>query len=123
MIEDNDRIDLSPLDPTRDSDRFDATVRSITTAAANELVARRSRADVFGQVARWWWPLLAAAVVTGVVSLATLAQVQVETSTTSTETEITIAEAIGVPQQLALWIESDEMPSSADLLLTLEDDR
>ena len=78
---------------------------------------------MFGQVARWWWPLLAAAAVTGVVSLATLAQVQVETSTTPTETGMTIAEAIGVPQQLALWIESDEMPSSADLLLTLEEDR
>lgn len=119
MTDDVDRIDCTPLDPTADPERFETIVRSITTAASAGLAARRARSNVFGQVASWWRPLLAAAVITGVVSVAALASI--EPAPRVAGSEISLAEAIGMPEQIAGWVRSDEAPEPAELLLTLED--
>jgi negative regulator of sigma E activity len=117
----DERIDFSGLDPTADAERFDDIVDSIGEAAAPALAARRARAGVFGQVSGWWRPLLAAAAIAGIVSAATLAGVQ--TPAVESEEELGLAEAIGVPQQIAQWVRSDEVPEPAELLLALEDGR
>jgi hypothetical protein len=57
---DDDRIDFSPLDPSRDARRFEALVGAVTERA---LASRRRAATVSGQLAAWWRPALAAAAV------------------------------------------------------------
>lgn len=115
----DERIDFSGLDPTADRERFDAIVASISEAAAPTLAARRARASVIGQVAGWRRPLLAAAAIAGIVAAATLASV--ETPAPESEAEIGVAEAIGVPQQLAYWVRSDQSPDPVELLVVLEE--
>lgn len=116
----DERIDFSGLDPTQDAERFDTIVRSIGVAAAGELAARRARASVVGQVASWWRPLLAAAAIVGVVSIGALARL--ESSTGTTETEAGLAEAIGMPQQIAEWVLTEDVPTPTELLVVLEGD-
>jgi hypothetical protein len=53
---DDDRLDLSPLDPTRDAARFEAIVRSVAARAA----ARPMR-DASSILLAWWRPALALA--------------------------------------------------------------
>lgn len=115
----DDRIDFAPLDPTEDPQRFDRIVGAIAERAAEELAARRLKANVFGQVVHWWKPLLAAAAITGIVSISALARLQ--DSAPESETEIGLAEAIGVPEQVADWIRNEDAPTPAELLVTLED--
>jgi hypothetical protein len=117
---DDDRFDFSPLDPTGDHERFERIVRSITGAAAGELTRRRARASVVGQVGLWWRPLLAAAAIAGIVSIGAL--LRYDGAAPVDDTEIGIAEAIGVPEQVAEWVRSDEPPTTLDLLVTLEDE-
>jgi hypothetical protein len=121
MIERNDRTDFRELDPTTDPEHFEKIVASIMAAASPELQARRRRSNALGQVVSWWRPLLAAAALTGIVSVAALASVDSRAETTESQTGI--AEAIGMPAQIAQWVRSDEAPDPAELWLTLEDDR
>ena len=114
-------LDLTPLDPGNDPDRLDRAVASIMASVDDQLSARRYRRNALGQVAGWWRPLLAAAAVMGIISVATLASIGARVQ--NTESDTGIAEAIGVPEQIAQWVRSDETPEPAELLLTLEDDR
>ncbi len=114
----DDRIDFSPLDPTGDAERFDGVVRSIMEAAGPGLASRQGRASVFGQVGLWWRPLLAAAAITGIVALAALARL--EDSAQSAAAQSGLAEALGVPDPIAEWVRSDQVPTPAELLIGLE---
>jgi hypothetical protein len=115
----DDRIDFSPLDPTEDAERFERIVRSIMAAAARPLATRGARASVVGQLGLWWRPLLAAAAITGIVSIGALTRFQ---TSTMAEPEIGLAEAIGMPDQIAEWVRSDEVPTTAELLVALEEE-
>lgn len=117
----DERIDFSALDPTAEGERFEEAVGRINAAVAPALATRRARASVFGQVAGWWRPLLAAAAIAGIVSAATLALV--EGPAMEGEAETGMAEAIGVPEQIAQWVRSDELPDPAELLVALEEPR
>ncbi len=114
----DERIDFSPLDPTRDPERFKGILSAISGRAAAELAARRAGVGVFEQISRWWRPMLAAAAVTGIVSIGTLTQI--DTSAPETTSDLSFGTAIGMPEQLAQWVESDELPTTAELLLGLE---
>lgn len=113
-----ERVDLGPLDPRSDPDRFEHVVRSIVDTAGPELSLRRARSSVFSQVSAWRRPLLAAAAVAGIVSLGTLSQVDAPGS--ATQDEVGVAEAVGVPETIASWVRSGETPSTAELLIELE---
>lgn len=113
-----ERIDFSPLDPTRDPERFEEVVSAISLRAAAELAARRAGAGVFEQISRWWRPMLAAAAVTGIISIGTLTQIDASEAQTTNDPSFSMA--LGVPEQLAQWVESDELPTTAELLLSLE---
>jgi hypothetical protein len=54
----DERVDLSALDPSRDPERWDRMVRSV---AARAVAARRRRNSVRGQLVAWTRPVLAAA--------------------------------------------------------------
>ena len=121
MIDHSDRTDFMELDPTSDPERFDEIVASIMAAASDELESRRYRTNALGQLVRWTRPLLAAAAITGVVSVAAVASVDDDSQALDSQTGI--AEAIGMPEQIAEWVRSDDAPEPAELWLTLEDDR
>ncbi|NNG16627.1 MAG: hypothetical protein HKM89_09110 [Gemmatimonadales bacterium] len=114
----DERIDFSPIDPTKDEARFEETISSIVRDAEVELERRQGRLTVVGQVGQWWWPLLAAATVIIVVSLGVLWQLGGNGSAVLTENGI--EESLGVPSQVATWIRSDELPTTSDLLETIE---
>jgi hypothetical protein len=114
----DERIDFTPLDPHRDPERFEARVGAILAAATTRLAARRTRDTVLGQLAVWWRPLLAAAAIAGIVSALTLAGNQAPS--TAIDDELGVAEAIGVPVQIAQWVRSDVTPGPTELLAILE---
>ncbi len=117
----DERIDLGPLDPTGDRERFEGVVRAIVAAAGPELMRRRARAGVMTQIALWSRPLLAAAAIAGLVAAAALARVRPAPSAAGSE--VGIAEAVGVPQRIARWVRGEEEPDPADLLVALEMER
>jgi hypothetical protein len=47
----------------------------------------------------------------------------VEGPASENEWEIGVAEAIGVPEQVAEWVRSDELPDPSELLVALEEPR
>lgn len=116
----DDRTDLRPVDPTSEHDRFEGIVARVMAAAEVELAARRARRSVVVQVAGWWRPLLAAAAITGIISLVSLASS--DGSAASSTAEPGLAEAIGIPSQIAEWVRSDETPTTAELVVVLEND-
>jgi len=114
----DDRIDFSAIDPTKDDAHFEELVSTIVRDAGVELERRRSRLTVVGQVGQWWRPLLAAAAVIIVVSLGVLWQLGGNGSIVLVENGI--EESLGVPAEVATWLRSDELPTTSDLLETIE---
>lgn len=112
----NHRLDLTPLDPTRDRDRWERLVYAITRRAAPELARRAQEFGVLSILGRWVWPTLAAAALAGIISGAVLA------NGGSAEAEALggIADALGLDDPLASWIEEGRGPETGDLLLVLE---
>lgn len=115
----DDHLDLTPLDPTADEARFGQLVASISGRAADELARRRARSSTIAQLALWKRPMLIAAVVIGIVSISVLARTQ---STAPLVEEPTgVAEAIGVPVELAQWVRSGQVPDPGELLVAVEE--
>lgn len=112
----DDRMDLSPLDPTGDREHFEPIVASIADRAALELARRRARTSAFGQIAGWRRPMLAAAAAIVIASVAVLTQVAIPTNDVRAEG---LAVAMGVPQGLAEWVTGGGTPTPADLLAGL----
>ncbi len=116
MNENGDRpIDLSSLDPTRDRARFERVVASINERASDELAARRSQTNAIAMLARWKRPMLAAAAVVALISGTILFSVRVPPVDLAPQTD-GIAEAMGIPEALAQWIDDDRLPTTADLI-------
>ena len=120
MNDTNDNpINFASIDPTADPAAFDRRVEAIIARAATELAARRVRANPVLQLASWRRPMLAAAALVAVVSATILTRIQVPQPIPQIETD-GIAEAVGIPQQLAQWIWIDSLPSTADLYVAFE---
>lgn len=128
-------IDLSPLDPTADP-RFEAIVSSIAERAARELGRRRERPDAAGagaimegrvraeagviaEIGRWWRPSLAAAAVLAIASAVLLIAGRGSVDDDARETGI--AEAVGVPRELAYWTRAGEFPGPGELVVGLQE--
>jgi hypothetical protein len=113
-------IDFTALDPTRDRERFEQIVRSITVQAAEVLIVRPlRRLGVMEQIAAWRTPTLAAAAVVAAASILTFAWVGPAQPATVARTP-QIAEAVGVPATVAQWMRSGELPTAGDLLVTFD---
>lgn len=116
MSENSDQpIDLSSLDPTRDTARFERAVASINERARDGLAARRGQADAIAMLARWKRPMLAAAALVALISGTILFSVRVPPPDFAAQTD-GIAEAMGIPEALARWIDADRLPTTADLI-------
>jgi hypothetical protein len=109
---DDDRIDFSALDPTRDEAHFESLIDSIMERAADRLAERRASSSPLMQLVQWRRPMLAAAAVIAMVSVGVLWRVQ---TPELVEESTGVAEAIGVPTLLAQGIRNNEMPTTAEL--------
>jgi hypothetical protein len=108
---DPDRLDLSSLDPRADTARFERLLREVRLAATPELVRRQSNPTLWGQLARWRRPVIA---VSGLLALASAIVLLVVHPSITTQT--TLAEAFGVPSQVARWAQVNDKPTPGDLL-------
>ena len=113
-----DHVDFSPIDPTADGARFDRIVDSIVQQAAEELAARRARPNLLIQLVRWKRPMLAAAAVAAILSIAVLWRLE---STDYTLETTGVAEAIGVPSLLAQGIRENNMPTPVELFAAFQE--
>jgi|GEM_PF-1633969 len=112
---DDDRIDFSALDPTRDQARFDGLVGSIVDQAADELDRRRVSNSPLNLLVQWRRPMLAAAAVIAIVSVGVLLRVDTVNNADYAAETAGIAEAIGVPTLLAQGVRQNDMPTTAEL--------
>lgn len=115
-IEDGFR-DLAPLDPTRDTERWERMVAGITAAAAPEL-ARRARMPAPGMMmllADWVRPTLSAAAV-----LAAAAGAFLLTGTQSTAESGSLAAEFGYSSSVVSWVDAESAPSVEEMVLDLE---
>jgi hypothetical protein len=111
-IEDGFR-DLAPLDPTRDTERWERMVAGITAAAAPEL-ARRARMPAPGMMmllADWVRPTLSAAAVMAAAAGAFL----VTRPDTPAETA-SLASQLGYSSTVASWVDAESAPSVEEML-------
>ena len=115
MHGDSDRLDLTALDPLADTARFERLVREIRCAATPELVRRQAGLALWGQLARWRRSVLAASGLVALASVIVLTVAHPSTRTSATS-QITLAEAFGVPSQVARWVQANDKPTPADLL-------
>jgi hypothetical protein len=109
--DDPDRLDLSPLDPLADTARLERLLREVRLAATPELVRRQANPTLWGQLARWRRPVFATS---GLLALASAVVLLVVHPSTATQT--TLAEAFGVPSQIARWVQVSDKPTPGDLI-------
>ena len=102
----DDRLDLSPLSPD------DRLVRRVTDACAPQLAERRSRAMSI-QIAMWWRPALAAALLIALASGLILARPPAAPPNPGPPA---LARAVGVPTPLARRLTSERPPDVVELM-------
>lgn len=121
-MNDDERADLSPLDPTIDELRFERTIRAITAQAAPILAERRSRLTRLGAIAAWrrpvWGIAAAVALAAGVSLLRGSTAATTAASTTPQTYANTFADALGVPSSVSGYLSSGTVPSLEQLITT-----
>jgi len=107
-IDDDDRIDFSPLDPTRDGMRFERFVRTVAARAA----AGRRHAVMWAFTIRWWRPAL---ILAAMLTLFAWAPWLMATARTDSG-----ALAMADPAAtLVQWVHNGKMPSAYEMLDSL----
>jgi hypothetical protein len=116
-----DRLDLRPLDPMADDERFERLVARITEAAAPELARRFERTGLFGALADWAWPALSAAALLALVSTAALALARQQAS--ADDSFAGVVDALEVAEPVSAWLSEGRSPTTSDLIFALEGER
>jgi len=101
-----DKIDFSPLDPSRDQGRWNDMVASVARRA---LQARRRRLTIAAQLLEWSRPMLAAA-----AGLALVSWIGAMASGTRQEANATAAPHPAMT--LAEWAATDQVPDTQRVL-------
>lgn len=118
----DDRLDLSPLDPAADALRWARLIRAINSRAAPELALRAAGGPgLLIEVGRWAWPALAAAALVGAISGAALRSATRPGEPASLLSG-TVIEAFDVASPVALWLAEGRSPTVADIVLAIEED-
>jgi len=113
-------LDLRSLDSLADPARFEAVAAGIALAASPELARRAAGGgSLLAVLGAWAWPTLAAASLAAVVSAAALLSVE---QSPASEPMFTggVVQALQLAEPVALWIDSNRRPTTADLVLVLE---
>ncbi len=109
--------DMAPLDPSRDTERWERMVAGITAAAAPEL-ARRARMPAPGMMmllADWVRPTLSAAAV-----MAAAAGAFLLTGPDSAAEAGSLASEMGYSASVASWVDAESTPSVEEMVLDWE---
>lgn len=115
---DGERLDLTPLDPTMNEERWERMVEGILLRARPELVRRAARAGLLGTLGDWMWPALAAAALAAVVSGAVLTRERTSIDSFAGG----VVPALNVAEPVAAWLDEDRSPQVVDLIVALEGD-
>lgn len=116
---DEPRIDLESLDPFADVRYREAVVASVMYRAREELARRREKAPLWGVLAQWARPVLAAAAVAALISLVTLER----TASASDVAQTGVIEELGLPDRVAQLLIVDGNPDEADIVLASWEDQ
>lgn len=118
-------IDLSPLDPTLDRERWERRIATIAALAAPELARRRRMVQPMESpslvLLGWFRPALSAAAVLALCAGAALSLL-VQNQTGRPEPAVAL-EALRLPAPVAQWLGEDQPPSVGDLALAMAGDR
>lgn len=110
-------LDLRPLDPTMDEERWERMIEGILLRARPELARRAARAGLLGVLGEWMWPALSAAALAAVLSGAVLSQA---TSRTDFSTLGGIVPALGLAEPISVWLDEERDPHVSDLIVAVE---
>lgn len=113
-----ERVDLSPLDPETDRLAYEGLIRRVMDAAAPELARRAGPLGPLALVAGWARPTLAAAAI--VAALAAGALFTTDRPQPAALEAAGVVEALGVPAPAADWLEDGREPTTSDLVLAME---
>lgn len=111
---DEEPIDLRPLDPTLDRERWERRIATIAALAAPELARRAVSANSASPalvLLGWFRPALSAAAVLALCAGAALALLEGAAGTP----DPAMAETLRLPAPVALWLGEEQPPSVADL--------
>lgn len=111
-------VDLSPLDPRGDPERWERMVAGIMARAA--LPAAVVIRGPWMALAAWSRPALAAAAAVAALSLVTL-RATPRPAEAAPEPAVTVVEALDVPRPMADWIVEGREPRRSDLLVALDE--
>jgi hypothetical protein len=117
---DRERLDLTALDPTRDTARWEGLIGRINARASAELARRAAAQGAFAMVAIWARPALAAAAMLAAISAGLL--VVLERTAVPAAIASSVVEALEVPSPAAAWIDEDRAPTVDDLIFILAAD-
>lgn len=117
-----ERLDLSPLDPTRDSAAWEDRIQAILKEAAPELARRAAGASPIISISEWLRPTLAAAAALAIISLATLYNATPGTDLMigGDESAQPLAENLSLPMPVEQWLEEERSPTVTELMLALD---
>lgn len=117
---DTGKLDLSPLDPSRDEAHWERLIGRITERARPELARRAAQAGVLSLLGNWAWPALAAAGIAAVLSGAALAVGRSQLP--GLDRTDGIIHALGLGEPVTTWLDSERAPTTSDLILAIEGD-
>jgi hypothetical protein len=116
MKMDEEPIDLRPLDPTLDRERWERRITTIAALAAPELARRATIADSPSVVLLGWFrPALSAAAVLAVCAGAALVMLLQSPASAPEPAIPAMTEALRLPAPVALWLGEEQPPSVTDL--------
>jgi hypothetical protein len=116
---DPERLDLSPLDPAADAERWARLAAAIARRAAPELARRAQLKSPLLFLAGWARPMLSAAAALAAISVATLATADHTPRRVATPPR-GLVEVLQVPAPAAAWLLEERAPTVDDLILALD---
>ncbi len=123
---DEEPIDLRPLDPTLDRERWERRIATLTALAAPELARRAAMAQDAGPslvLLGWFRPALAMAATLAVCAGAALAMLLQSPAAPPEPATPAMTEALRLPAPVALWLGEEQPPSVADLASAVQEEQ
>jgi hypothetical protein len=121
MINMNDGYrDLAPLRPRGDPERWARMVAAVERAAAPELARRRAagaNADLLVLLSDWTRRAMPAALA---VAAAAGTLLMLGPGSSEVEAGPGVSEALGYPEVIAVWVETDRTPTLEEVVISLE---
>lgn len=116
---DPERLDLSPLDPAADAERWARLATAIARRAAPELARRAALKSPLYLLAGWARPMLSAAAALAAIAVTTLATAD-RTPRREAALPRGLVEVLQVPAPAATWLQEEREPTVDDLILALD---